>query len=125
MASLKGILTVTALGLLVATPALAQVSGTPPQSPGTLPGTSRGGLTPSNPPANPSADPSASPAPPRPIESTPAPGVDNPTGAIPGTLGNAPSGIGTGGASSGAITTPRPQGGTAPSTTPGTSTIQR
>jgi hypothetical protein len=49
----------------------------------------------------------------------PAPGLDNPTGAIPGTLGSTPPGIG------GATSTPVPQGGTTPSTTPGSSTIQR
>src|SRR5262249_2901366 len=64
--------------------------------------------------------------------STPAPGIDNPTGAVPGTLGNTPSGVGSsgiGGTTSGSpsapTTTPVPQGGTAPSATPGASTIQR
>src|SRR5215813_3183354 len=106
----------------------AQGIGRPPGT--TAPG---GGLTPSTPPAmGAPLDPSASPAPPRPQQSTPTPGLDNPTGAIPGTLGSTPSGIGSSNPSStnpsstsGPITTPLPQGGTAPSPTPGSSAIQR
>jgi len=104
---------VTAIGVLFATPAFAQRSGT-----------TGGGLTPATPPsASPTLDPAPSTVPPRPTESTPAPGLDNPTGAIPGTFGSTPSGIG--GTMGGATSTPRPQGGTTPSTTPGSSTIQR
>jgi len=56
--------------------------------------------------------------PPRPTAATPAPGLDNPSGAIPGTLGSSPSG-------GGATSTPVPQGGTTPGTTPGSNIIQR
>jgi hypothetical protein len=134
MVSLKKLLAVTAMGALMATPAFAQTTGgtsggvgagstgaAPAPGIGT-PGTTTpgGGLTPATPPsASPTLEPTPSTLPPRPTESTPAPGLDNPTGAIPGTLGSTPPGIG------GATSTPVPQGGTAPSTTPGSSTIQR
>jgi len=122
MLSLKTMLAATAVGVLLATAAFAQTGATG----NAVGGPTGGGLTPATPPPlGSSSDPSASPTPPRPTESTPAPGLDNPTGAIPGTFGSTPSGIGGSNPSSGAITAPRPQGGTAPSTTPGSSTIQR
>jgi hypothetical protein len=132
MVSLKKLLAVTAVGALMATPAFAQTTGgtgggvgagSTGAAPGIgapgvgTPGTTRpgGGLTPATPPsASPTLEPTPSTLPPRPTESTPAPGLNNPTGAIPGTPG-----IG------GATSAPLPQGGTMPSTTPGSSTIQR
>ena len=133
MVSFKTMLTMAAVGVLLSTPAFAQTgaAGGAASTPGVgTPGTTTpgGGLTPSIPPApGPTLDPSASPAPPRPTQSTPTPGLDNPTGA------NTPSGMGSssgiGGTTTGApgapITTPLPQGGTAPSTTPGGTSIQR
>ncbi len=114
MVSLKKLLAVTAVGALIATPACAQTTG------GTGAGAPGGGLTPATPPsASPTLEPTPSTLPPRPTQSTPAPGLDNPTGAIPGTLGSTSPGNG------GATSTPLPQGGTAPSTTPGSSTIHR
>jgi hypothetical protein len=59
------------------------------------------------------------------MTSTPAPGLDNPTGAIPGTFGSTPSGIGGATTGSGPSTPPGSQGPAAPGTTPGSSTIQR
>jgi hypothetical protein len=94
MLSLNNLLAVAAVGVLVATPALAQVGG------GTTGGTgggTGGGIVPAPgttmpPSASPPLNPSSAPTPPRPGESTRAPGIDNPTGAIPGTLGSTPSG---------------------------------
>jgi len=124
MVSLKKLLAVTAVGALIATPACAQTTGGTGAGVGAgstgaapapglgAPGTTTqgGGLTPATPPS-----PTPSTLPPRPTESTPAPGL----GAIPGTLGTTPPGTG------GAASTPVPQGGTTPGATPGTSTIQR
>src|SRR5215813_9854607 len=108
MISLKRMLTVAAVGVVLWTPAFAQTgaaggatggpgggmgtggvgtggTGVRPaagaQGIGRPPGTTApgGGLTPSTPPAmGAPLDPSASPAPPRPQQSTPTPGLDNP-----------------------------------------------
>src|SRR6266478_6127876 len=97
MVSLKKLLAVTAVGALIATPACAQTTGGTGAGVGAgstgaapapglgAPGTTTqgGGLTPATPPS-----PTPSTLPPRPTESTPAPG----RGAIPGTLGTTPPG---------------------------------
>src|SRR5437660_1209094 len=96
MVSLKKLLAVTALGALMTTPAFTQTTGGTGGGVGTgstgaapapgigTPGTTTpgGGLTPATPPsASPTLEPTPSTLPPRPTESTPAPGLDNPTGA--------------------------------------------